>query len=286
MSEPQPGVELGHAIFALHDPHPGYEVAFNHWFERDHMYSAAIMAPWTIAGFRYVATKALKDLRYPEDGPFGGPSRRGSFLTAYWIQQGRLDEQQLWVADQMAKLNADPTRTSEHRDTTNAPSHSGRPAATKGSRSAVITATSYDYLGGMVLDAEGVPPELALDRRYPGLVWTVVERTPETPLDDLVRWLLDEPVATAAAGTLTSMVLAFTPRPKPSWWPAAAPEVQGVGDRIMLAHFLDTEPKRIWTPQFAGLGDAIDRSGKARTLLAAPFNATVPGTDRYCDQLW
>ena len=62
------------------------------------MYSAAVMAPWTMAGFRYVATGPLKDLRYPDDGPFGVPSIKGSFLACYWIQQGRLDEQQQWVA--------------------------------------------------------------------------------------------------------------------------------------------------------------------------------------------
>jgi hypothetical protein len=262
----QPPVELGHAIFALHDPHEGHEIAFNHWYERDHMYSAAVMAPWTMAGFRYVATGPLKDLRYPEgDGPFGSPSNKGSFLACYWIQRGKLDDQQRWVADVMADLSADPARTFTHRD--------------------AVTATSYDYLGGSLRDADGVPAELALDRRYPGLVWTVLERTPETSLDDLVRWLLDDHTPTATEGTLTAMVLAFTPRPKASWWPAAAPEVPGVGDRVMLCHFLDEDPRKVWAP-FAGLGHSIDRSGKARTLLVAPFIATVPGTDKHCDELW
>jgi hypothetical protein len=263
MSDP---VELGHAIFALHDPHEGHEVAFNRWYERDHMYAGAVMAPWTIAGFRYVATGALKDLRYPVDGPFGGPSTRGTFLAVYWIQQGRLDDQQQWVAEETSKLSRDPSRLFEHRD--------------------AVSVTTYDYLGGVMRDADGVPPELALDRRYPALVWTVLERTPETSLDDLVRWLLDDHTPKATEGTLTAMVLAFTPRPKASWWPAAAPEVPGVGDRIMLAHFLDADPKRVWSPQFANLGREIDRSGRARTLLVAPFVATVPGTDKYCDELW
>jgi hypothetical protein len=263
----QPPVELGHAIFALHEPHEGHEIAFNRWYERDHMYAGGIMAPWTMAGFRYVATGALKDLRYPEsdDGPFGGPSRRGSFLACYWIQRDRLEEQQQWVAGVMADLSGDPARTFEHRD--------------------AVSVTTYDYLGGVLRDADGVPAELALDRRYPGLVWTVLERTPETSLADLVRWLLDDHTPNAIEGTLTAMVLAFTPRPKASWWPAAAPEVPGVGDRLVVAHFLDEDPRRVWAP-FAGLGHSIDRSGRARTLLVAPFIPTVPGTDKHCDDLW
>jgi hypothetical protein len=89
--------------------------------------------------------------------------------------------------------------------------------------------------------------------------------------------LADAPVAST---------LAFTPMPKASWWPAAAPEVPGVGERLVLVHFLETAPTECWYQHFAGLGAGIDASGKARTLLVAPFVPTVPGTDRYCDELW
>jgi hypothetical protein len=62
--------------------------------------------------------------------------------------------------------------------------------------------------------------------------------------------------------------------------------VPGVGDRIILVHFLETDPRDCWDAHFAGLGKAIDDSGKAHTLFVAPFIPTVPGTDRYCDELW
>src|SRR5204863_339488 len=90
-----------HALVALRD--------FNPYYERDHMYAAAMLAPWTIAGQRFVATADLKRLRYPADGPFG-PIEQGSYLTMYWIVAGKLDEQQAWVSDQM-KLLATAGRT-------------------------------------------------------------------------------------------------------------------------------------------------------------------------------
>ena len=51
-------------------------------------------------------------------------------------------------------------------------------------------------------------------------------------------------------------------------------------------HFLETTPADCWAEWFAGLGKTIDDSGQGRTLFVAPFIPTVPGTDRYCDELW
>src|SRR5258708_20316157 len=81
MTEP-PLVDLGAGIFALHDPHRGHERDFNRYYERDHMYAAAMLAPWTIAGQRFVATADLKRLRYPADAPFG-PIAQASYLPMY-----------------------------------------------------------------------------------------------------------------------------------------------------------------------------------------------------------
>ena len=257
-------VALGHTIFALHDPNRGYEVAFNRFYERDHMFAAGF-APYCLGVQRFVATRELKDLRYPAESPFGQPLEAGSFLALYWIQEGHLEDQQLWVADFTKVANAHG-RTFEERT--------------------VQTATTYDYLGGTFAEDDGVPPELALAHGYPGVVWTWIERDPGTSLDDLKTWLLDEHLPDVLGAAPVAMTLAFTPLPKASWWPAAAPEVPGVGDRVILVHFLETTPTDCWAEWFAGLGKTIDDSGKARTLFVAPFIPTVPGTDRYCDELW
>ena len=136
-------VDVGAALFALHDPHRGHERAFNRYYERDHMYAAAVLAPYTIAGQRWVATRDLKDRRVPEAGPFG-PRTAGSYLTMYWIQAGHLADQQAWVNEQMASLVA-AGRTFGERD--------------------VQIATVFDRVAAYRRDPDGVPPILALDHR-------------------------------------------------------------------------------------------------------------------------
>lgn len=259
-----PPVALGSAIFALHDPHPGHERAFNRYYERDHLYAAGAMAPWTISARRWVATAPLKALRYPDPGPFG-PARLGSYLAAYWIQAERLGEQQAWVSEQMSALDA-AGRTFAERD--------------------VQTATTYDHLGAWQRDDDGVPPFMALDHDYRALMWVIVERASDTPLATLGSWLLEEWLPSTLDGSAVAQVAAFTPRPKEPWWPAAAPEVPGVGDRLVLGAFVETDVHSVWDDHFAGFGAALDATGRARCLLAAPFVPTEPGTDRYTDELW
>lgn len=262
MTDDRPRV--GHGIIALHDPHRGHEHAFNRWYEADHMLAAGTMAPWTIAGARWVAPRALRDLRYPRTGPFG-PSDRGAYLMLFWIQAGRLADQQAWVFEEMQKIAAQDRNFAE-RD--------------------AVSATTYDFYRCVERDPDGVPLVLALDRGYAGVVLLVAERDAATPLDDLGRWLLDGQLATAMPGSPLALAAAFTPRPKEPWWPASAPEVDGVGDRLFVCCFLETDPRDCWAELFAGLGAAAEGSGCGRVLLAAPFIPCVVGTDTYVDQLW
>ena len=192
--------ELGAGIIALHDPHRGHEHDFNRWYEADHMLGAGTMAPWTIAGARWVAPRALRDLRYPADGPFG-PSDRGAYLMLFWIQAGRLADQQAWVFDEMQKI-AEQDRNFAQRD--------------------AVTATTYDFVRSVERDVDGVPVVLALLRHYPGVVLVAVERAADTSLDALGDWLMDDYFAARMAGTPLAMAVAFTPRPKEPWWPASS----------------------------------------------------------------
>jgi hypothetical protein len=251
-------VELGHAIFALVEPHRGHEIAWNRWYERDHLIAAGGCAPWTIATQRWIATRREKALRYPARNPICDPVTRGSFLAAIWIQAGRYDEQQRWVAKQMAILTANQRQFAQ-RD--------------------VITTAGYDYLGGALRDADGVPPELALQRNYPGVVLVWTERRPETSLDALRAWLTRDFLPGAVEKSEIAMALCFTPKPKADWWPKAAPEVPGVGERILCACFVEDEPAACFERRFAGLAGAIDAGGRGRALLVAPFAPLVPGVD-------
>jgi len=262
MSDDRP--QLGAGIIALHDPHRGHEHDFNVWYEADHMLAAGTMAPWTIAGARWVAPRALRDLRYPADGPFGA-SERGAYLMLFWIQAGHLADQQAWVFDEMQKI-AEQDRNFAQRD--------------------AVTATTYDFVRSVERDADGVPVVLALLRNYPGVVLVAVERTGETSLEALGDWLMDGYFADRMRGSALPMAVAFTPRPKEPWWPAAAPEVEGVGDRLFVVCFTETDPVEVWDEHFANLGKEIEDAGVGRVLLAAPFIPCIIGTDTHADHLW
>jgi hypothetical protein len=249
---------LGHAIWAFVEPHAGHETAFNRWYERDHLIAAGSCAPWTMSVARFVATPALKALRRPRSSPIVDPVERGTHLAALWIQEGRIDEQQAWVAERM-KVLAEHDRNFEHRD--------------------IVSTAPYDLLGAAERDPDGVPPELALDHRYAGVVLTWLARRGGTTLDALRAWLLEELLPGALPGTPVALSLAFTPRPKPPHWPAAAPEVPGVGERVVLASFVERAPEACPDDVAAGFAPAIEAGGRADVLLAAAFVPVVPGVD-------
>jgi hypothetical protein len=258
-------VELGYATMVLHEPDKGYEAAFNRWYERDHFYGAGMFAPYTIGGQRWVATRELKDLRYPEESPFDGPSDIGSYLTFMWIQAGHLKDEQGWVAHEHHKL-VDAGRTFKNRT--------------------MQTVSVQQYVGGAFRDADGVPPELALEHRFPGLCWTWLERTDGVSLDDLRSTLTEDVLPSHMKDSPIAMSLLFTPLPGDEWWPSDAPDVPGVGDRLVLVQFLEVAPAECWTDYLAGLGELLMDTRQANTLYVAPFIPVVPGTDRYTDQLW
>jgi hypothetical protein len=150
----------------------------------------------------------------------------------------------------------------------------------------VVTTASYDYRGGAFRERDGVPPEMALDRRYPGVVLAWLEREAATPIAEFERALLGEVLPASLVGSPIAMALAFAPRPKAAWWPKAAPEVPGIGSRLLIAFFSEQDPRECWRPRFASLGERIAASGKGRALLLAPFIPVVAGTDRYADELF
>lgn len=257
-------VELGHAIFGFVQPHPGQELAWNRYYERDHLIAAGTCAPWTIAVQRWLATRRHKAVRYPRDNPIAQPFDKGVFVAAIWIQKDRFVDQQTWVAEQM-KILGEQGRTFEERD--------------------VLTTASYDYMGGAFRDVDGVPPELALDHRYPGLVLAWVDRDPGCSLEALRDHLVGEVLPALIERSQTAMALCFTPLPKADWWPKASPEVPGVGDRLLVAGFVERDPLEDWEDRFAGWGKALEAGGLGRTIFVAPFVPVVPGIDPDLEEL-
>jgi hypothetical protein len=74
--------------------------------------------------------------------------------------------------------------------------------------------------------------------------------------------------------------------PIPDSAPADIPRVESDGRRLLIMWFIDRDPADSWEAELAGLGKAIDATGKARCIFNGPFIPTIPGTDTYTDQLW
>lgn len=81
------------------------------------------------------------------------------------------------------------------------------------------------------------------------------------------------------------MVTVFRPTPLPGDRMTYVKQVEGVGTRLTLLWFLERDPREVWADHFTGLDAEIAGTGLGRLELAAPFIPTVPGTDRYVDEL-
>jgi hypothetical protein len=140
------GAEVGTAVVAYIEPHPGHAVDFNRWYERDHFPAAVMAGPGVFAGARFVATRACKALR--RGTRFGDPAR-GSYLAVAWLLPGTQAGWDTWVKGAVDALAA-AGRTFPHRDHL----HTAVYACTREQRS-----------------GDDVPPAAqALDHPFPGVV--------------------------------------------------------------------------------------------------------------------
>lgn len=257
-------VALGSILFTLVEPHRGHEVAYHRWYERDHFYAGCMIGPWYFAGRRWVSTRDLKDLRIGADDlpveltPLFGDDRLGSYLALYWVLAGRHRENTDWATRQVHWLHRNG-RMFPHRD------H--------------IHTLLYRYRGAEHRDTDGVPPELALDHPFPGLAAVVVER-PAGADDDapLPRPSLrpESPVA---------MTLSFSGIPLPPNAPVTQPGTEGVERRELQLWFAD-HPPYDWWQDVRDYAQSLQDSGDGVVRWASPFVPTIPGTDRYTDELW
>jgi hypothetical protein len=263
-------VKVGSMLFTLVDPHPGFEVAYNRWYERDHFYAGCMIGPWLFAGGRWVATRALKELRFPQAASFARPVDAGSYLSIYWVHAGHHDEHFKWASDQVHWLYSNGRGFAE--------------------RSHVHTAL-YDYRGSVYRDADPVPVELALDHGYAGLAVAVLERAEAASDAALDEFLAREALPGLLAGSPIAMATSWTPHTTEGSPTRSAPmdlgSSPGGPERRLQMFFLDRPPasKGLW-PRFRRYARSVERSRLARPLWLAPFLATDVGTDRYTDQLW
>ncbi|HYZ99171.1 MAG TPA: hypothetical protein VE575_10510 [Acidimicrobiales bacterium] len=260
-------VKVGSMLFTLVDPHRGYEVAYNRWYERDHFYAGCMIGPGMLSGGRWVAPRRLKDLRFPETSPFAEPADAGSYLSIYWVHAGQEDEWQAWGRKQVWSLYGNGRGFDE--------------------RTHAHTAI-YDYRSTAYANDDGVPIELALDHHFAGLAVLSLEPAQGTGPDELAAWVEGEvaPELLAEAGGVASVSSWTVRQGQPAdGAPMSLGASGGTPERLVQLCFLDTEPAGLWE-RFRRYAAAVDAGGHGRVTFAAPFVPTVVGTDTYADELW
>lgn len=274
------GVHPGHALITMVEPHPGHEYAYNRWYEDDHFIAGAMAMPWMYAGRRWVATRELQLLRYPQESAVAAPVTAGCYLSTYWITEGRYDDHMRWTVGINKRLNGDDR---VHQDRTH-----------------VFTAFQ-DHVATVYRDGSEGPRDFhALDHPYTGLVLEVIDTDGPERREELLEWLrtrhLPERLAAhdgsdgsggsdGGGASPAAMVVIFRPTPLPGDRMAYVKQVEGVDTRLTLLWFLQADPREAWAEHFAAEGAAVERAGLGRVELVAPFVPTVPGTDRYVDEL-
>ena len=270
-SKPETHLELGQVLIAIAEPHRETLDDYHRWFERDHMYSAVLIGPGAFAADRFVAPRALKDLRYPADGEVFPRVREGTFVALYFIAAGMAEEHFAWSFEQSARL--------------------GRQGRNNPNRDLTLT-WLCDYRGAVARDPASVPPEIALDARYDGLVMVWIDRDDDSSQAELLRWLQEEALPRRLAASGADQVLLFTPRDFPTpdpdvpLTPGAVAKNPRVGSGILLLYFLNGDPRSTWEAYFAGLSDAVAKGGLGRTALVAPFVPTERGKRARGEELW
>jgi hypothetical protein len=258
------GVRIGSTLVTLVDPHKGHEVAYNRWYERDHFYAGCLIGAGWFAGKRWVATKPLKDLRFPADTQFLPEIAAGSYLATYWVLKGDEPEYIGWGTRQVNWLH-EHGRMFEERDHVHTLIYANRWAASR--------------------DPDGVPAELALDHPWGGLVLVMVDRNEDIDPRAASAWLRDDLLPGVMADTPFALTVGLSPIPLPKEAPVFQPPNPGEDRRMALLCFTDVDPRECWDT-FTGLADTVAASGQAHVSYASPFIPTITGTDTYTDQLW
>jgi hypothetical protein len=259
-------VKVGSMLLTLVEPHKGFERAYNRWYERDHFYAGCMVGPWLFAGSRWVATRSLKEQRWPSESIIAKPIDAGSYVAIYWVEKGHhADHFDVWAVPQVVDLYANgrgfPERTHVHT-------------------------SMFNHLASVYRDEDPVPVDLALDHKYDGLFilwWDAAQGT----ASDLHAALAESYLPGLLAGSdieIASSWAPTVPDEPPRDVPMDLGSSSGSTNRLVQLLFVggNTEAAVAKVQDYT---DAVESAGVAQLLLAAPFFATVIGTDTYVDQL-
>lgn len=258
-------IKVGTVLVSLLDPDHGQEVAFNRWYERDHFYAGCMVGPNFFSGRRFVATRGLKDVRLPEAGSMLPDVKAGSYLALYWILGSHHDETQDWATVRVKALHANDRMFSMRK-----PVHAGFYAS--------CFAVSHD--------PDGVPIEVALEHPYAGVGLTMFEAGESVGRAKLLAALEGGWLRDSLSPYGPSLCLAAAPLPIGDDMPAYVERPKGLDRRVLLFTFHPEDPARTLPTWAKNMTGRIEQAGLGRLLLSAPFIPTIPGSDRYADDLW
>jgi hypothetical protein len=258
-------VDLGQAMIVMIEPDrdPERLAEYNRWYEHDHVYSGVVAGPGAFSYSRFVATRELKDLRYPDASAIAEPTGKGSYLSFFYLLAGQVDEHYVWSFPESKRLGEEGRMNADRE---------------------LVSLSLYDFAGSVNREGWPVPAEISLDHRYPAVVAMWIDRAATASLGDLTSWLLETklPAVLQNKESGIAQALVFSSRD----FPGLPGTGTAVGDRVLVAFFLDVDPREVWSTSFGDLGDAVAGSGLGSVVLAAPFIGTIPGTSTYSDQLW
>jgi hypothetical protein len=282
-------VAIGGALITMVEPHVGHEYEYNRWYEDDHFYAGATAMPWIQAGRRFVATRDLQLLRYPEDSFIAQPVTAGCYIHLYWITAHHVEDHEAWTRATNLELTKQSRRHEE--------------------RTHVFTAFQ-GYKGVAYRDNRGPRDIHTLDYPYDGMVLEVIDANAGVARDQVEAWVFDEylPWLQRDAGSPVAQSLVFVMRgvdgsvatattkaevqdaPPDASGSAITRPQRGLAiplpeRHITICHFLDADPRADWDRQFGRNGARVDTTGIARLELCAPFIPVLHGTDRYVDEL-
>lgn len=260
-------IQIGEMLLTLVEPRRGHEVAYNRWYERDHFYAGCMIGPWLFAGSRWVATRALKDLRISDGrGEVASPVDAGSYVSIYWVLAGHEEEHWAWAGEQVHWLYSN-----------------GRGFAERDHVHTVL----FRYLATAYRDRDPVPVQLALDHGYAGLAMIATDRGAGVSEADLLRFTAESKAIGDPASPVAS-IASFRPKQRDaitSSSPMNLGTATGGPERTMQLAFLEGDTVAAFR-EIEAFAHSIEGAGLGRVCFAAPFFKTVVGTDRYTDQLW
>ncbi|MFI5623385.1 hypothetical protein ACIA03_07960 [Nocardioides sp. NPDC051685] len=263
-------VRVGAMLLNIADPEPGWGREYNRWYEDDHFFHGAMMAPWVFAGRRWVAPATLRGLQYSRTGGVFDPPGSGRYAGTYWIAPDHLNDYLAWsgvVGPQMAR--------------------EGRSF----SRRQLVFTTFAEHRASVYRD-ERVPQDVfALMDPPGGLVVQLIDVPQAEDRDDTIEWLSSEYLPSRLAMTEGSARLAMvfqgaaeTPTMRPALRDLQESANNG-GRRIVLLWFLDDHPTVGWGTQFAAQAALLDASGRAVLEWMTAFIPSHMGTDDYLGEL-